>query len=417
VRGIPNLAFDILNAELNYENVGQSARRHRSRAFLRLRTFRRSMIRSPAGLVCSDTMRWQRLGGVMVGLGLVACGASDGRDDGFGPLGPGLGDGSGDETGPGSDTGATTAMADDEASAGSGLDSGDDESGEPPLPAQSCSYPSTSYGQGMQELDVPTGSTEVLSFTVPDVPDPASIDSATLELSSYDADHPGEEGVVWVNGQGPYDLPADAGWDNVTGSGAIDVTGALVQGLNTVEFGAGPLEPRSFYRIGDVSLEVQARVEACMEPEEPPPADAVPRELDYWAATYEMRHNWVLRCDGSFDYAYTAAGEDHIALDCEGLYDPDGTSRGTATWVFEDVVPATYEIRIHSRHTVNRNPLGALFIVNGEGIRIHQDDDADFTTDVWGTRELAGDVTVVLDSSQESESDSAAWIRLEPVAG
>jgi hypothetical protein len=51
------------------------------------------------------------------------------------------------------------------------------------------------------------------------------------------------------------------------------------------------------------------------------------------------------------------------------------------------------------------------------GIRIHQDDDADFTTDVWGTRELAGDVTVVLDSSQESESDSVAWIRLEPVAG
>jgi hypothetical protein len=150
---------------------------------------------------------------------------------------------------------------------------------------------------------------------------------------------------------------------------------------------------------------------------EPPPADAVPRELDFWEATYGMRNNWVLRCDGSFEYAFTAAGADHIGEDCEGLYDPDGSSRGTATWVFEDVVPATYEIQIHSRHTVNRNPLGALFVVNGEGIRVDQRDAADFVTDVWGVRELSGDVTVVLDSSQESESDSVVWVRFEPVAG
>lgn len=354
---------------------------------------------------------------MMVGSLLVACSPSGGRDDGLGPLGPSLGDDSGDGTSVGSDTElepTTTVAADGTGSTG---DPDPGSTGEPPLPAQSCSYPSTSFGQGMQELDVPTGSTEVLRFTVPDVPDPAVIDSATLAFTSYDADHPGEEGVVWVNGQGPYDLPADVGWDNVTSSGSIDVTGALVQGINTIELGAGSLEPRSFYRIGDVSIEAQARVAECMEPDLPPPADAVPRELDYYAATYEMRHNWVLRCDGSFDYAYTAMGADHIALDCEGLYDPDGTSRGTATWVFEDVVPATYEIQIHSRHTVNRNPLGALFLVNGEGIRIHQDDDADLTTDIWGVRELSGDVTVVLDSSQESESDSVAWIRLQPVAG
>ena len=361
----------------------------------------------------------QWLGGVAVGALLVACGTSGGRNDDFGPLGPGLGDDSGDETA-GSGTGveptATATIGDSTGSTGD-PDPDPDSTGEPPLPAQSCSYPSTSHGQGLQELDVPTGSTEVLSFTVLDVPDPSVIDTATLEFTSEDADHPGEEGVVWVNGQGPYELPADAGWDNATGSGSIDVTAALVPGVNTIEFGAGSLEPRTLYRIGDVSIEASARVEACMEPAEPPPADAVPRELDYYAATYTMRHNWVLRCDGSFDYAYTAMGSDHIALDCEGLYDPDGTSRGTATFVFEDVVPATYEIQIHSRHTVNRNPLGALFVVNGEGIRIHQDDDADFTTDVWGVRELSGDVTVVLDSSQESESDSVAWIRLQPVAG
>lgn len=354
-----------------------------------------------------------------MGVCLVACGPSTGRDGGLGPLGPSLGDDTGDDAGSGSGTGAepTTTGADESTGAGESTGPSVDETGDPLPPAQACSYPSTSFGQGMQELDVPTGSTEVLSFSVPEVPDPVLIESATLRFASHDADHPGEEGVVWVNGQGPYDLPADAGWDNVTGSGSIDVTGALVAGINVIEFGAGSLEPRSFYRIGDVALDVLARVEACMDPVEPPPADAVPRELDYWDATYAMRHNWVLRCDGSFDYAYTASGQDHIALDCEGLYDPDGTERGTATWVFEDVVPATYEIQIRSRHTVNRNPLGALFIVNGEGIRIHQDDDADFTTDIWGVRELAGDVTVVLDSSMEAESDSVVWVRLEPVAG
>lgn len=359
----------------------------------------------------------RRLCGWMMGVCLAACGPSTGGNGGFGPLGPSLGDDTGDEAGSGTGTGAETTTIDAAESSSSSDGPSVDETGEPPPPAQACTYASTTFGQGMQELDVPTGSSEVLSFTVPDVPDPTLLDAATLRFASHDADHPGEEGVVWVNGQGPYDLPADASWDNVTASGSIDVAGALVEGNNVIEFGAGSLEPRSFYRIGDVALDVLARVDACMDPVEPPPADAVPRELDYLDATYTMRHNWVLRCDGSFDYAYTASGADHIALDCEGLYDPDGTERGTATWVFEDVVPATYEVQIRSRHTPNRNPQGALFVVDGEGIRIHQDDDADFTTDIWGVRELAGDVTVVLDSSMEAESDSVVWVRLEPVAG
>lgn len=345
----------------------------------------------------------------------LACGSSPGRE-GTGSFGPGLGGDDGLEgtagTGAGTGPEGTTGTV--------GVDAGtqdpDGGSGEPLPPAQSCSFLSTSHGQGMQELDVPTGSTEVLSFTVAGLPDPTVIDSASLHFTSYDADHPGEEGVVWINGQGPYDLPADPAWDNAEGSGSIDVAGALVEGINVIEFGAGSLQPRSFYRIGDVAIDAVAWVEDCEAPPEPPPADAVPRELDFWSATYGMRHNWVLRCDG-FEYAFTAYGAEHIGSDCDGLYAPDGTRRGTATFLFEDVVPATYEIRIHSRHTVNRNPLGALFVVNGEGIRIDQRDDADFTTDVWGIRELAGQVTVVLDSSQESESDSVIWVRLEPVGG
>ena len=40
---------------------------------------------------------------------------------------------------------------------------------------------------------------------------------------------------------------------------------------------------------------------------------------------------------------------DQGALDCGGLYDPDGTRTGTATFVFKDLVPATYAITIASR--------------------------------------------------------------------
>ncbi len=359
-------------------------------------------------------VRGVRLGWIL-GLVIGGCGPAQGRDTGM-ASGLGLG---GSDDGDDATTEPVDTSADSTGDSGDGPDPDgplDDESGDPPPTPLDCNYPSVSFGNGLQELDVPTGSAEVLSFTVTGVPDPALIEQATLRFDSYDADHPGEEGVIFVNGQGPFDLPADAGWDNQDGTGTVDITGTLVEGINVVEFGAGSLEPRSFYRIGNVTIEAAALVDECEAPPEPPPMDAVPREIDFFSATYEMRHNWVLRCDG-FEYAFTAYGDEHIGSDCDGLYAPDGTRRGTATFSFPDVVPATYEIQIHSRHTVNRNPLGALFVVNGEGIRIDQRDDADFTTDIWGVRELSGDVTVVLDSSQEGESDSVVWVRLQPVGG
>ncbi len=346
--------------------------------------------------------------------GVVACGPVRGGED-PGDQGGGLG-GIGDTTGEGGQAstagqpGTTGMVTTDD---GPSVDDGETE---PLPPSMSCNYPSTSFGQGMQELDIEPGGTDVLSFTVTGVGDPVTFLSATLLFDSYDADHPGQEGVVFVNGQGLFDLPADAGWDNLPGNGSIDVSGTLVEGINVVEFGGGTFEEGTFYRIGDVRLEVEALTDQCEAPPRPPPKNAVPREVDFWDATYSMRHNWVLRCDG-FEYAYTAASDEHIDSDCDGLYAPDGSRRGTATFTFADLVPASYEIQIHSRHTVNRNPQGALFVVDGEGIRIDQRDDANFTTDIWGVRDLGGMVTVVLDSSQESESDSVVWVRLEPVGG
>ena len=299
---------------------------------------------------------------------------------------------------------------------------GDDDSGSPPTTTppgsttgapepveMDCWYQADDFGAGMLELDVDVGSTERLSFTVRGVP--GNVTAATLHFDSHDADHPGEEGEVFVNGDGPFDLPANAGWNNMDGTGEIDVFGATVEGDNVIEFGAGSFAQGSFYRIGNVQLQVTATVVECPQAPEGP---AIERTVEFTEAIYTERHNWVLRCDG-FEYAYTARGDEHVPLDCDGLYAPDLTRSGTATFHFDDVVGADYEVQIRSRHTTNRNPNGALFIVDGVGVRIQQNDDADFTTDIWGEAYLEGDIDVVLDSTMENESDSVIWVRIVPL--
>lgn len=244
------------------------------------------------------------------------------------------------------------------------------------IPPITCTYPSTSFGAAAQELMVSQGSDQQLSFTVPGLPDPAGVVTATLRFVSYDSDHAGAEGVIHVNDDA-LDLPADAAWENAEHATAVEVTGMTVPGDNTVTFGAGSLVDGTFYRIADVALELVAHVEACPDaPAQPPKA---------------------------------------VQLDCGGLYDPDGTRTGTATFTFVDLAPATYEITIKARHSANRNPKGALFVVDGEGKRIDQTSGEDIVVDTWGTKALAGTVEMVLDSDMEPESDSVTWVRLEPV--
>lgn len=264
----------------------------------------------------------------------------------------------------------------------------------------------------MQELDVDPGSSARLTFVVSGVPQLAPGGTATLRFNSHDADHPGEEGDIFVNGSTPYPIPSNAAWDNVDATGEVDVTADVIEGTNVIEFGAGTYVEGTFYRIGDVSLTLSVNAQTC--PEGPPP-DATTREVHYRDATYTQREHWVHRCVPGFDYAFTAFGEEHEESDCDGLFVPGGPRYGTATFSFPDVTPATYEIQIHSRHTENRNPSGALFVVDGEAKRIPQDDDLDFTTDVWGIKALDGDVEVVLDSTQEDQSDSVTWVRLVPM--
>jgi|GEM_PF-2639893 len=285
---------------------------------------------------------------------------------------------------------------------------------EPPLPnPQECLFTSPSYNNGMRLLDIMAPSTQRLTYRVHDLPDPSLITRATLTFDTHDADHPGQEGEVFVNGTGGLQIPANAAWDNKDSTARLDVTGMLQAGTNTIEFGAGGTQ-RTYYKIGRVALEVEARVTQCVAPPEPPPAQAVTLEMSYLDARYTKRQNWVIRCN---DYAFTARGDEHHATDCDGDYAPDGSRKGKVHFEFSNVTPATYEVRIHARHTENRNPNGALFIVNGVEKRILQHDpQGRKLTTVWGEAALSGDVTVTLDSSREGESDSIIWVKLVPVA-
>ena len=53
-------------------------------------------------------------------------------------------------------------------------------------------------------------------------------------------------------------------------------------------------------------------------------------------------------------------------------------------------------------------------MVAGEGKRVDQLE-GDMVVDIWGTKQLAGTITVVLDSDKEGASDSVTWVRLDPV--
>lgn len=345
---------------------------------------------------------------------VASAGTETGMVGGTGSSGPGA---------TGSSDGATTGSAGGSsgggASGSTGGETGAAETGAaetgaaetgPPPALKTCAYPAAG-GPGLIELMVPKGSPERIEFVVPGLPDPGVVAAATLRYRAYDADHPGQEGAIFVNDGAAIDMPADVAGENAELEFAVDVGGRTVAGDNVVAFGAGSFDGGTFYRVGQVVLEVEAEVDACPEPP-PPPAEA--RQIGFEDAVYTERHNWVLRCDFLDGYAFTAKG-DQLMLDCGKLYMPDGSTHGTATFLFEDVAPGNYLITIKSRHTTNRNPKGALFVVAGEGRRVKQNDALDFWVDTWGTKQLAGDVEVVLDSTMEVASDSVTWVRLEPI--
>lgn len=370
-----------------------------------------------------------------LGIGLAGCGDPEVSTFG-GPL-PGSGGSSGAAEGPESGNGDEDSSGGGQGSSGDGSTGSSDDSTDPTLDPTgatdptgtgnptpiTCSYPSTNFGSPLQELDVidDPDSGIRLSFTVPGLPAPELVSAAELRFRSYDADHPGEEGRIYVNDGGPFDLPANAAWDNAEATGAVDVLAAIAAGNNRIEFGPGPLD-RSFFHIGDVELVVTAEVDDCEGVDDSggdDGGDGVEQMLHYSDAEYTGRNNWVWRCQAGFDYAFTAANAEHIPTDCEGAYAPDGSAHGTATFQFPDVIEDDYLVEVHAYHTWNRNPGGARIIVDGVTGFVQQrtgmEGESYFETAQWGVAHLSGDVDIVLDSSQGGyASDAVSWIRIVP---
>jgi MYXO-CTERM domain-containing protein len=134
--------------------------------------------------------------------------------------------------------------------------------------------PSRSYDGGLQLLDVNRCDGDELRFQIDDVPAPGRLSHAELRMRLGDADHPGEEGTVYVNGHGPLQLPADLAWGDIDADATLSVSvDYLVEGTNEVRFGEGT-RSRTYYEVGRLALAV--RGDACAGPGPEPDAGPGP---------------------------------------------------------------------------------------------------------------------------------------------
>ncbi len=129
----------------------------------------------------------------------------------------------------------------------------------PPPEPVTCPFPSRSFGAGPKEVNTWRDDVPRVAFAVPGLPDPAAVIAARLHYVAHDADHPGGEGWIVVNGTPPIELPADPALDNADRAFDLDVTGRTVAGVNRIEFSAFDGPEGAFYRISDVRLVVTAR--------------------------------------------------------------------------------------------------------------------------------------------------------------
>jgi len=140
---------------------------------------------------------------------------------------------------------------------------------------------SREYDDAEQLLSVSAGSSERLSFHVDDVPAPSGLSFALLAMRLYDADYPGQEGEVYVNGQGPLSLPADPAWDDEHSNPTLAVPVAYLQAeTNLFEFGAGTRDI-THYAVSRLALTVYGS--ACASQPDayvPPLPDAHVLQLD-----------------------------------------------------------------------------------------------------------------------------------------
>lgn len=130
------------------------------------------------------------------------------------------------------------------------------DAGAPGGVAECAPLRSAEYDNALRLLDVPEGSSTRLVYNIDDVPEPTSLTFAAVSMSLHDADHPGEEGKIFINGNGPLQLPAHASWDDAASRAAISVPLSYLRaGSNRVQYGAGTRD-RTYYKVGLVAMTV-----------------------------------------------------------------------------------------------------------------------------------------------------------------
>jgi MYXO-CTERM domain-containing protein len=132
----------------------------------------------------------------------------------------------------------------------------DVDAGSPGGAAACPALPSNEFGEPQKLLNEDLGSTVRLSLSIPNVPGPAELSYAALSMRLYDADHAGQEGAVYVNGQGPLSLPADPAWNDQDADVELGVPVSYLQaGTNLIEYGVGTLD-QTYYGVSRVALQV-----------------------------------------------------------------------------------------------------------------------------------------------------------------
>ncbi|MBI5546543.1 MAG: hypothetical protein HY901_21895 [Deltaproteobacteria bacterium] len=123
--------------------------------------------------------------------------------------------------------------------------------------APACSeLASREFDDPATEVRLSLGSPTLFSFHIDGVPAPSGLVSAKLTMRLYDADYPGQEGTVYVNGHGPFSLPADPSWSDTSADAVLDIPVSSVQaGTNLIQFGAGS-RSTTYYTVSRVALTV-----------------------------------------------------------------------------------------------------------------------------------------------------------------
>ena len=149
-----------------------------------------------------------------------------------------------------------------------------------PGDAEGCPpFRSREFGDEARFVDGGPNSGQRVSFSVDDLPAVDEVTWAAVAMHLEDADHPRQEGRVFINGHDPLSLPAEHHWND---EGSDVVMGIPVDylrpGSNVLEFGVG-VRDRTYFGVSDVAVHVYGP--AC-EPdtpyEEPPdPSPEGPR--------------------------------------------------------------------------------------------------------------------------------------------